>query len=241
MKCVYCGEEMNEGSKQCPSCGSWNGVPETIEELKAFCEIYQLPLERMRFFIGEDFQEPRAFGVFRDADGRFVVYKNKEDGSRAVRYCGPDEAYAVNELFQKMKSEVELRRDKQAAASAQKSDGSVWPVVVLIFAAIIAVAIFFAMRGPSRGYYFYDDSYYYYQDDDWYCYDSGYWYEDSYVDDALSENPDDYWCGSSYDADYGIEDFEDSPYYDDSSSDSSSDSSIFDSWDSNDTDWGSDW
>ena len=50
------------------------------------------------FFLGQDIREPRAFGIYQDADGLFVVYKNKANGERAVRYRGRDEAYAVNEL-----------------------------------------------------------------------------------------------------------------------------------------------
>lgn len=36
----------------------------------------------------------------------FVVYKNKDDGQRALRYRGTDEAYAVNELYLKLKDEI---------------------------------------------------------------------------------------------------------------------------------------
>ena len=36
----------------------------------------------------------------------FIVYKNKADGTRAVRYKGTDEAYAVNELYLKLKDEI---------------------------------------------------------------------------------------------------------------------------------------
>ena len=47
------------------------------------------------------------------------------------------------------------------------------------------------------------------------------------------------------DSDYGVEDFEDTEYYEepsDSDSDSDDDWDVdFDSWDSGDTDWGSDW
>ena len=50
--------------------------PKTIEELKAFCAEKGMPLEQMRFYIGEDFPEPRAFGIFQDENGEFVVYKN---------------------------------------------------------------------------------------------------------------------------------------------------------------------
>lgn len=243
MKCPYCGADMSESDRLCPQCGAWNGVPKTIEELKEFCRAYDLPLERMRFFIGEDYKEPKAFGIFKNEDGRFVVYKNKADGSRAVRYQGSDEAYAVNELYQKMKSEVELRKEKQAAAAAPaKKATPAQKAIGIVIALILIVAISWLLsklEGPSRGYYYYDDDYYYYQDSDWYAYGPDGWYLDDSVDDALSESPDTYWSGSGYQDDYGVEDFEDSGYYHESSNDSSSD--VFDSWDSSDTDWSSDW
>lgn len=79
-----------------------------------------MPLEKMRFFINEDRREPRCFGIYQDEyTGHWVVYKNKADGSRAVRYSGPDEAYAAQEIWAKINSEIELRRAK--AASAAKS------------------------------------------------------------------------------------------------------------------------
>ena len=91
-------------------------TPQTIEELLAFCQRHELPLSKMRFFIGLDYPGAKAYGIFQDANGDFVVYKNKADGSRAVRYRGPDEAYAVNELFQKLKDEATGQRARVAAA-----------------------------------------------------------------------------------------------------------------------------
>ncbi len=90
--------------KYMPENNGGTRIPQTIEELKAFCAEKGMPLEKMRFFIGENIQEPKAFGIYRDENDRFVVYKNKADGSRAVRYSGPDEAYAVRELYLKLKS-----------------------------------------------------------------------------------------------------------------------------------------
>ena len=58
-----------------------------------------------RFFIGKDTRAPRAFGIY-EANGEFIVYKNKSDGSRAIRYKGTDEAYAVNELYMRLKEEI---------------------------------------------------------------------------------------------------------------------------------------
>ncbi|MBQ6464697.1 MAG: hypothetical protein IJJ43_00320 [Oscillospiraceae bacterium] len=130
VKCEYCGNFIEDTDAACPQCGAPNnqmqrsgsGVPKTIEELKAFCAARSLPLERMRFFLGQDYRGPRAYGVYRDGDGCFVVYKNKSDGSRAVRYRGTDEAYAVNEIYQKLKSEVAQQRSYQASRGAPARD-----------------------------------------------------------------------------------------------------------------------
>ena len=124
VRCDYCGNYIEDTDKNCPHCGAPNDrmqrsgtkVPKTIEELKAFCAAHHLPLEQMRFFLGEDYRGPRAFGVYKDGEGNFVVYKNKSDGSRAIRYRGTDEAYAVNELYQKMKSEISNQRARQIGA-----------------------------------------------------------------------------------------------------------------------------
>ena len=124
IKCEYCGGFYPETEAKCPNCGASNaraaqaGVPKTIEELKAFSRSKNMPLERMRFFIGEDFREPRAFGIYRNADGQFVVYKNKADGSRAVRAVGAGRGVCgQTRLYQKLKSEVELRREMERRAA----------------------------------------------------------------------------------------------------------------------------
>ena len=123
--CEYCGTLMEDTAPACPSCGApnghipraANGIPQTIEELKDYCAKQNLPLEQMRFFIGVDYREPKAFGIYKDPNsGRCIVYKNKSDGSRAIRYEGTDEAYAVNEMYQKLKSEVANQKMHQLAA-----------------------------------------------------------------------------------------------------------------------------
>ncbi len=98
--------------------------PATIEELKAFCEEKQMPLEKMRFFIGEDYSGPKAYGIYRADDGDFVVYKNKSDGSRAVRYKGPHEDIAVNELYEKLKAETEQRLNEKGLSGRGGGHGS---------------------------------------------------------------------------------------------------------------------
>ncbi|MCR5747509.1 MAG: hypothetical protein K6G03_07355, partial [Lachnospiraceae bacterium] len=97
VKCDYCGSYIDEALETCPNCGAPNehikreatGVPRTIEELKAFCEEKKIPLDKFKFHIGENYQGPQAFGIYYDEENKeYVVYKNKSDGSRAVRYHG---------------------------------------------------------------------------------------------------------------------------------------------------------
>ncbi|MBR2742202.1 MAG: hypothetical protein IKD89_01275 [Clostridia bacterium] len=236
--------------------------PRTIDELRAFCEDRGMPLEKMRFFIGEDYRGAQAFGIYQDENGDFVVYKNKSDGSRAVRYQGPDEAYAVNEIYEKLKAETELRKRKthmyrsesapQTSSYSQKSTQSKKSGIrrfrgLIIFAVIAVLIVVFAHldKSPSRGYYHYNDRDYYYYEDDWYGYDYGLgsWVLLDTVDSALYDNSDDYYVSKYYDDYYSSEyfdetegpsDFTDSEYYDEYSSDSSS-SSYYD--DDDDYDW----
>ena len=129
-KCEYCGSYVESTEENCPNCGAVNpnhrrnaaGVPQTIEELKDFCAKHDLPLEQMRFFIGVDYKKPKAFGIYQDGDGNFVVYKNKSDGSRAIRYKGTDEAYAVHELYLKMQSEVQKQKRQLSTGGASKAE-----------------------------------------------------------------------------------------------------------------------
>lgn len=217
-----------------------HSVAELIERTK------DMPLERMRFFINEDRREPRCFGIYQEADtGRWVVYKNKSDGSRAVRYSGPDEGYAAQELWAKINSEIDLRRAKLPKKQKSRAQVVRQRILAALLAALIAVGGFlfvrWLLRQPRRGYYLVNDAVYYFQDDDWYWYDDGAWlYYDEPVDyDWYHGN----YYGETYD---GFEEsgdaFEYSNYYvEPGSNDSDSDSDVFDSWDSSDTDWDSDW
>ena len=119
-KCEYCDSTISTADQTCPNCGAANPLyvidtdriitdPQTIEELQEYCAERGMPLLRMRFFIGEDTKEAKAFGIFRDNHGDIVVYKNKADGSRAVRYKGKDERHAVNEIYGKLLEECHNR------------------------------------------------------------------------------------------------------------------------------------
>ena len=238
--------------------------PMTIEELRLYCAQHGMPLEKMRFFIGEDCPEPRAFGIYRDGD-RFVVYKNKDNGNRAVRYHGPDEAYAVNELFTKLLDECHKRgiypdgqpaaRDpltrggtpvrQQYAASprgARSRGGSggkskTWLAILLI------IALLFAYRWYTHrndGYYRLGDTTYYRSGDDWFYYAAADWLESDYGPDYYyGSDYDDYYIGSDYDPDWDVSDVTYSEAWDES--DSGGFFSWFGSDDDDDHDYGSDY
>ena len=260
LRCPHCGEPVKPGMKICPRCEAEltppkSRKPQTINELYQYCMLKNIPLEKLRFFIGEDYREPKAFGIYRKDNGDFVVYKNKADGTRAVRYEGPDEAFAVNEIYQKLLSEAELRREKkQGGPTRSRSRGAGCAILgilitVLISAVIAFAVLMFARSGPSRGYYYYNDDYYYYQNDSWYEYDDG-WYP-VYADDTLEEDYAEYWVEDDYDDAYGVAPFSDSEYYqayDESDWDDDDwddwddwDDDDWDDWDTDDTDWDSDW
>lgn len=128
VKCEYCGNLIDDKMDKCPSCGAANknmkrmtsSTPKTIAELEQWYKDRNLPpYETTRFFIGINYKEKRAFGIYKDGD-EFIVYKNKDDGTRAIRYQGTDEQYAVNELYLKLKSEIL----NQKAHGGKKSKGS---------------------------------------------------------------------------------------------------------------------
>lgn len=223
-----------------------NQRPKTIEELKVFCADRGMPLEKMRFFIGEDFREPRAFGIYREEGDRFVVYKNKADGSRAVRYHGPDEAYAVKEIYEKLLSEIELRQNGKSGSTWTKKDTRGCLTIILACVLILAVIIIlfnWVHRNEPRGYYHRANQTYYYDYSNWYIYDdiADDWaiWEDA---EDWTDEPLEYYLSDNYDDSYDVSNVRDSDIYQsEHESSSSGSSSAFDSWDSNDTNWNSDW
>ena len=61
--------------------------------------------ETTRFFIGKNIHQPKAFGIYKKGKN-FIVYKNKANGLRSIRYKGEDEEFAVNEIITKLKEEI---------------------------------------------------------------------------------------------------------------------------------------
>ena len=165
LKCPSCGSILLSNEKNCPQCGRENAGyvedtprrifhPKTIQELKEYCAERGMPLLRMRFFVGQDHREPKAFGIYKADGNRYVVYKNKADGSRAVRYDGPDEAYAVNELFEKLLSECHNRGIYPDGAVARVSGSTVprvssgrskKPILLIVFGIIILSLVLFGL------------------------------------------------------------------------------------------------
>lgn len=276
VKCEYCDAFIDDTADFCPNCGavnnnvmrSGNGIPKTMEQLKAFCAEKGMDLPKMRFFIDEDYRQPRAFGIYKDGEN-FVVYKNKDDGSRAIRYRGTDEAYAVNEIYQKLWSEVQTRRARDIANSNvgergnNNSDTSAnkgclgkgcfgWlfskGLGLLIVIVVICIGTCATWNKPNNGYYRYNNHDYYFQNDVWYMFNNAAnsWFATD-VDSSLYENYRDYYNSSSYSSDYDSTDFSESEYYSPSSSswDSDWDSDSWDydygGWDSGGSDWSSDW
>lgn len=286
IKCEYCGSMIQDTVDVCPNCGASNtnvvrvadGTPKTIAELQQWYNDRGLPsYETTRFFIGIDYKKPRAFGIYKGEDGNFVVYKNKDNGERAVRYKGNDEAYAVNELYMRLKQEIiqqknlKSKKGQSVSNGNVKADSSFSKLKRLAIVGVISVVGFFAViiiigilvmifdHSPSKGYYNYDGTTYYNisgdSDEGWYYYDN---YDDwtpidaSRVPVEIKEAPsaNDFFYTPDWDSETQITDFEstetyqeyqESNYY--SSSDDSSDYDWggSDSWDTDSSDWSSDW
>lgn len=115
LKCEFCGAIMSDTDAKCANCGATNAhvkapgnAPRTIAELESWYKAQKLPPEEVtRFFIGKNYTGARAFGIYKNpANGVIVVYKNNSEGKRIVHYEGGDEAYAVNEIYLKLKEAI---------------------------------------------------------------------------------------------------------------------------------------
>ena len=259
IRCDYCGAMIDETSDRCPNCGApLSGAnrtsdeqPKTIEELKAWYVAHHLPApEITRFFIGKDIPDPKAFGIFKNGVGDFVVYKNKSNGERAIRYQGADEAYAVNELYQRLKAEIVDQKANRPATpqsnnvvDGKKKRKKGCLIAILIFLAMAIIGALLDNSAPN-GYYNYQGTQYYHQGSSWYYYDAETddWYQSDDID-INSDNANDY---RTYQ--HSGKDFEQSTWYDAGSHSNDYDwdddddwDSGSDSWDSGGTDWDSDW
>ena len=254
VKCDYCGNTYEDTQPKCPYCAGPNsshqntGNPKTIEELKEWYKARNLPApEVTRFFIGEDYKKPKAFGIYKDYNGDFVVYKNKADGTRAVRYQGKDEEYAVNELLQTLKDEIVHQKNLNAMNRAGASSGGhgaprpggygtimsreekarhreetkalrVMGIMwIITLALIVGAAMFY---GRHTGYYQYNDTVYYNNSGDWYTYDT-YWHRvrsDDLAPAVIEMNYDDYYLSGKWNSTINSSDWNNSSFARSSSS-----------------------
>lgn len=267
VKCDFCGSYIDEALETCPNCGAPNehikreatGVPRTIEELKAFCVEKQIPLDKFKFHIGENYTGPQAFGIYYDEQNKeYVVYKNKSDGTRSVRYHGHDEGYAVNEIYQKLKEQIgdykTYRASKGAihsGPSASKSADSsgfnlvkaiTWIAIIIIVLAVVFSGMGSKSSGNSGSYYNYNGNEYYYNDGSWYSYDdsTGDYSETYDVPSELENHRDDYYDDlNEYNRQTIDSDWDDDSDFSWDSSDWGSSDDWDSGWDSGS--WDSDW
>jgi len=229
--CSYCGGYLEDTDVNCPNCNAPNGnlkrnaygMPTTIEGLKEWAVENDIPLSQLRFFIGYDMREPRAYGIYKDENGNFVVYKNKANGKRAVRYKGTDEAYAVNEIYQKIRTEIADEKLEQAERINQnlfqtvrqtvrhraKSDDKTLRIVRIIFCVFITIfflsfifnafSIFSTLNEVRK----FEKSFYSNEGEDYFD-DAGFFYNGEYYpyDSVDDDWPDDIdWDDSKFDSD----------------------------------------
>jgi len=263
--------------EKCPSCGAANGSvrrtvegePHTIEELKQWYKDRGLPpYETTRFFIGIDYKQPKAFGIYFDESKKiYIVYKNKADGSRAVRYQGTDEAYAVNELLMRLKQEILQQKARSSNVSATKGNGRNIPskifaafisfiLINVVIAVILPIFVLFFIPRIKTGYYLVNNEYYYHYnssaDSGWYRYDksSEDWHPASHstlpAELRNNETAENYYYQSTWDPATQTTDFTTSDAYKNETARRDNDDSDYDwdsgsDWDSGGTDWDSDW
>lgn len=250
IQCEYCGTMMNDTLEKCPSCGAPNNnvrraasdQPTTIAGLKQWYSDRGLPsYETTRFFIGIDYKEPRAFGIYQDPNtGNFVVYKNKDSGVRAIRYEGTDEAFAVNELLQRLKQEIlQQKGNQKPTGNADMKKGILhyrpknpilrflwnifrWFVGICLagFAAIMVIGAIMIATAPKVGYYEYQGVTYYrsieeFDGNSWYAYTNDEWSPPLSANnlDPIFENRDTckpYFVQEKWDSSLNCQDFESS-------------------------------
>ena len=250
IKCEYCESMFDDTLEKCPNCGAPNqnvrrstsDQPTTIEGLKEWYAAKGLPPEDVtRFFIGKDYRGAKAFGIYKDENsGNFIVYKNKADGTRAVRYEGTDEAYAVNELHTRLKQEIleqkanniknssagtySSYRSPQRSQKRKKSCLSTLITYLIVFGIVGGMAgyVYNKKMPPAVGYYRCDDNDYYkgkllYHYDespyDWAVYDTetGDWIETSVSTDLTTHSKaKKYFLSKDYSSNFGGTDFSNS-------------------------------
>lgn len=207
-KMVYRPDLAEDAEEFCPLCGApvvmeeetleqdntpeQEVVPETIAALRELCVSRSVDAESRGFFLDSNREHHGGYGIYLDNDGDFVFYKNHSSGEKSIRYKGKDEAYAVRELYGRMKKDgcfpltVKKNQPKENSSHGHHRSGSsgkhrrvqrkkrvVIAVALLLVLAVSAAAVYvWYANQPKDGYYHYHDDYYYLQKGSWYCYNS---------------------------------------------------------------------
>ena len=139
VKCNYCGNQVDDFLTNCPVCrnplpvnGPTKGpvlnydapkytktehaVPTTIEEFQKLIVVNSYPsAETSHFYIGQNVSHPKAFGICKEFNS-IIIYLNKADGTRVIKYRGNDEQYAVTSFFKIYKEKVIDKLNAQPSA-----------------------------------------------------------------------------------------------------------------------------
>lgn len=172
--------------------------PKTIEEFKVWLDEHNLwDSDTTRFFVGVNYEKPKAFGIYRDGDN-VILYKNKADGTRVIRYSGPDEEFAVSELYDRLMVEVDKQRYGTSESSrssvvkrTKKSDTKPSVMMYWIGALVTIICTLFLFRCSSTTATYGGGSSYSYSSDDTSSYDD-------YDDDDDYDSDDDWDSGSDW-------------------------------------------
>ena len=106
-KCPYCHHRYSDDSVSCPHCGTPNDRfrdewPKTIHELRDYCSVHGIETERMRVYLGRKSSKAKAYGIYRNHNGDYAVYKNLDDETREISFTSADETEAVYVMYQKL-------------------------------------------------------------------------------------------------------------------------------------------
>ena len=139
VKCNYCGNQVDDFLTNCPVCrnplpvnGPTKGpvlnydapkyiktehaVPTTIEEFQKLIVVNSYPsAEASHFYIGQNVSHPKAFGICKEFNS-IIIYLNKADGTRVIKYRGNDEQYAVTSFYKIYKEKVIDKLNAQPSA-----------------------------------------------------------------------------------------------------------------------------
>ncbi|MCR5771942.1 MAG: hypothetical protein K6G87_12045 [Butyrivibrio sp.] len=87
--------------------------PVTVDELNDYCRQMDINPYNSNFFIGSDHIGADAYGIYKDYwSGDFVVYRNEYDGTKVIKYQGPDEALAVETIYEYVQAYLKNPKNK---------------------------------------------------------------------------------------------------------------------------------